>query len=328
MPPSSSPSKMTGLYLQDGHLSLRHDLEIPTPEKNEALIRVLLAGICATDLELVKGYAGGHNGVLGHEFVGVVEGCAIEEWVGRRVVGSINLGCGVCEFCEHEGPEHCQKRIVMGISEKDGVFAHYVTLPIANLVLVPDNVTNEQAVFTEPLAAAVRLTEQVSFQKESRIAVIGPGRLGMLIAQVLMLHGAFVTVYGRSEASLELPHQWGFQTDLVAGAPENEYEIVVEATGNTAGLTTALQMVRPLGTLMLKSTFAERSEVDLTKIVVDEITLIGSRCGPFQKAMHLLEKQLIPVTDLIDGRYPLHQGLEAIEHAGQKGIRKILLETR
>lgn len=319
---------MTGLFLQDGHLSLRHDLETPIANKNEALIRVLLAGICSTDLELVKGYAGGHNGVLGHEFVGIVEACDREEWVGRRVVGSINLGCGVCGICEHDGPEHCQKRTVLGISEKDGVFAHYITLPIGNLVPVPDKVTNEQAVFTEPLAAAVRLTEQISFKKESHIAVVGPGRLGMLIAQVLALHGAFVTIYGRSEASLELPHQWGFQTDLVDGAPENEYEIVVEATGNAAGLTTSLHMVRPQGTLILKSTFADRSEVDLTKIVVDEITLIGSRCGPFPKAMHLLEKQLVPVTDLIDGRYPLRQGIEAIEHAAQRGIRKILLETR
>lgn len=316
---------MTGLKLVQNKVTIHDDLPIPKAQEGEALIRVLLAGICATDLELVKGYAGGFNGILGHEFVGVVEACENKSWIGRRVVANINIGCRECDICRHDGPEHCPNRSVLGIFNRDGIFAQYVALPLANLLAVPRHVANELAVFTEPLAAALRIAEQVVFKKGSRIAVVGPGRLGMLIGKVLALHGGEVTMYGRTRSSMKLPQAWGLGSELIDNAPENSYDIVVEATGNPDGLTASLKMVRPRGTLVLKSTFAQQTTVDLTKVVVDEITVVGSRCGPLDKALHLLQKKLVPVTDLIDGRYALADGLEAIDHAGQSGVRKILL---
>lgn len=319
---------MSGLKLVDQKLSVDHDLPIPVPQEGEAFIRILLTGICSTDIELVKGYAGGFNGILGHEFVGVVEQCDHPKWIGRRVVANINIGCRQCAVCQNDGPEHCPNRSVIGIINRDGVFAEYVTIPIENLSEVPRQVSNEQAVFTEPLAAALRIPEQVTFEKNLPIAVVGPGRLGMLIGKVLALHGGEVTMYGRSPTSLNLARAWGLQTDLIENASDNSYGMAVEATGNSAGLKSSLKMVRPKGTLVLKSTFAENNEVDLTKIVVDEISVVGSRCGPFDKALHLLQKKLIPVTDLIDGRYPLSHGLEAFEHARQSGVRKILLQPQ
>lgn len=315
---------MQALVVEQGHLSYRTNQPRPTVGDDQALIRVLLAGICATDLEIIEGYAA-FQGVLGHEFAGVVEKSAKSKWVGRRVIGSINLGCGECNVCVNEGPEHCPNRRVLGIAAKDGVFADYVTLPLENLIPVPESVPDEMAVFTEPLAAAVRVTEQVAVQPGMTAAVVGPGRLGLLVGQVLARAGAEVTVLGRSERSLRLPAELGLDAGFVDDAPDDGFDLVVEATGNDAGLAHALRLVRPLGTLVMKSTYAGKANVDLTKLVVGEITAIGSRCGPFGPALALLEQGAIAVKPLIEAEYPLSQGEAALEHAGRPGVRKVLL---
>ncbi len=319
---------MRALYLAEGQLALHKDYLRPEPWPEEALIRVTLAGICSTDLELVKGYAGGFRGVLGHEFVGVVEAVGVPEaaeWLGRRVVGSINLGCRRCAVCRGEGPEHCPHRTTLGIHNKDGVFADYVTLPVVNLLAVPAGVADEEAVFTEPLAAALRIREQIAVQPSARVAVVGPGRLGLLVAQVLGLAGTDVTVLGRRAESLALPRQLGLVTGLVEEAADDSFDLVVEATGNDAGLAHSLRLVRPRGTLVLKSTFAGQAHVNLTKLVVGEITVVGSRCGPFAPALRLLERGAVQVRPLIEAEYSLADGLAAFEHAARPGVRKVLL---
>lgn len=315
---------MRAVMVENGQLSVRDDLPQPAPLDGEALIRVTVAGICATDLEIVKGY-GAYEGILGHEFAGIVEQASDEVWVGRRVVGSINLGCGTCAVCLSDGPEHCAQRTVLGIHDRPGVFADYVTLPIANLHAVPRCVPDERAVFTEPLAAAVRILQQVAISSDVKIGVIGPGRMGMLIGQVLGKRGATVTMLGRSDSSLQLARQIGMPVMLVETCEDDHFAIVVEATGNEAGLAHALRIVRPLGTLVMKSTFAGKARVDLTKLVVGEITVIGSRCGPFDDALSLLAEDAVQVLPLVDGDYPLSQALSAFAHAAQPGVRKVLL---
>lgn len=326
---------MQALLVDSGALSVRDDTPQPVPGPGEALVRVTLAGICSTDLEIVRGYAG-FSGVLGHEFVGVVERTgspADSGWVGRRVVGTINIGCGTCDVCLADGSEHCPTRTVLGIIGKDGIFAEQAVLPIANLITVPDVVPDEMAVFTEPLAAALRIREQIRVRPSARVAVVGPGRLGLLVAQVLALGGTKVTVFGRRPATLELPQALGLKTGLASDAPDNNSDVVVEATGNEAGFAEALRMVRPLGTLVLKSTFAGDARLNLTKLVVGEITVVGSRCGPFAPALRLLEAAAasegapgtIQVRPSIDAEYALSDALVAFEHAARPGVRKVLL---
>ena len=319
---------MYALYLKDGQLALHNDYPRPEPGADEALIRVALAGICSTDLELVKGYAGGFRGVLGHEFVGVVEAVGsaeAAEWVGRRVVGGINLGCRRCAVCLGDGPEHCPNRKTLGIHNKDGVFADYLTLPVVNLLAVPEGVADEEVVFTEPLAAALRIREQIVVRPSARAAVVGPGRLGLLVAQVFALAGTDVTVLGRRAQSLELPRQLGLATGLVTEAADDSFDLVVEATGNDAGLAHSLRLARPRGTLVLKSTFAGQAHVNLTKLVVGEIAVVGSRCGPFAPALRLLERGAVRVRPLIEAEYPLTDALAAFAHAARPGVRKVLL---
>ena len=319
---------MRALYLDEGQLALRDDYPRPGVGADDALIRVTLAGICSTDLELVKGYAGGFRGVLGHEFVGVVEAVGLAdatEWIGRRVVGSINLGCRRCAVCLGEGPEHCPNRTTLGIHNKDGVFADYVTLPVANLLSVPDNVADEEAVFTEPLAAALRIREQIAVRPAARAAVVGPGRLGLLVGQVLALAGTDVIVLGRRVASLDLPRQLGLTTGLVDDAADDSFDLVVEATGNDAGFAHSLRLVRPRGTLVLKSTFHGNANINLTKLVVAEINVVGSRCGPFAPALRLLARGAVAVRPLIEAEYPLADALAAFARADQPGVRKLLL---
>ncbi len=281
-------------------------------------------GICSTDLELVKGYAG-FRGILGHEFVGEVEEAETAGWVGRRVVGSINLGCRQCAVCVGVGPEHCPHRTVLGIIGKDGAFAEYLTLPEVNLLPVPDEVCDAAAVFTEPLAAALRIREQLPVPPTARVAVVGPGRLGLLIAQVLALAGTLPEVLGRRHESLALPARLGLPVGLVADARADAYDLVVEATGNPAGFAESLRLVRPQGTLVLKSTFAEAPRLELTKLVVGEVRVVGSRCGPFAPALRLLAAGAIAVEPLIEAEYPLAEALTALEHAARPGVRKVLL---
>ena len=300
---------------------------LPFLAENEALIKLSVAGICATDLELVKGYAN-FTGVLGHEFVGIVESVANEKdqhWLNQRVVGSINIGCRHCKSCINNGPEHCLHRKVLGIRDKDGVFADFFSLPIANLFAVPNGVSDESAVFTEPLAAALRVVEQLEGVDTSTIAVLGPGRLGLLIGKVLALAGYEVVMLGRSENSLILPTQWQLQTGLVQAIPDNSFACVVDATGQSLGFEQALRIVKPRGSIVLKSTFSAIDPIDLSKVVVAEINIIGSRCGPFDKALTLLAENTIPVESMIDGQYLLKEGLAAFGHATQTSIRKILL---
>lgn len=316
---------MQALFLQEGKLEYLTNHPSPRAYEGQALVRVLKAGICATDLELVKGYAD-FRGILGHEFVGVVEAADNQEWVGRRVVGSINLGCNSCSICLSDGPEHCPDRSVLGIINHDGAFADNLTLPEANLVEVPDNVSDEAAVFTEPLAAALRIREQIKVKPTEKAAVVGPGRLGMLIGQVLALAGTKVTMLGRREASLTLPSSLGLLTGLVDEYPDDGFDIVVEATGNEEGFAHSLRLVRPLGTLVMKSTFAGTNTVDLNKLVVGELTVFGSRCGPFSPALRLLEADRIEFRAMIEGEYLLSQGIQAFQHAAQPGVRKILLQ--
>lgn len=315
---------MRALTLQTDGIHVREDWPRPSPPPGHALIRLLKAGVCSTDLELVKGYMG-FEGVLGHEFVGRVEASDDSAWIGRRVVGTINLGCRRCEVCARREVEHCPRRTVLGIVQHDGAFADYLTLPVANLLPVPDTVSDEHAVFTEPLAAALRLREQMRLAPTSRVAVVGPGRLGLLIAQVLQLAGGQVTVLGRRSESLRLPSSWGMETGLAVEAESDAFDMVVEATGNAAGLETSLRLVRPLGTLALKSTFAGAPAVDLTKIVVGEVTVVGSRCGPFAPALRLLERRQVEVESFIEAEYPLAEGLEAMDHAARPGVLKVLL---
>jgi threonine dehydrogenase-like Zn-dependent dehydrogenase len=323
--PTNLEKIMQALYLHAGQLEYRPDYPTPTPGAGEALVRVRLAGICSTDLEMVKGYIPNFAGVLGHEFVGEVVEAAESGWHGRRVVASINIGCGVCAVCLGQGPEHCPNRQTLGIHQRDGIFAEYVALPLANLLEVPANVPDEAAVFTEPLAAALRIREQIRLRPSARTAVIGPGRLGLLLGQVLALDGTAVIMLGRSPQSLELPAQLGLQTAGAHDLPDDSFDLVVEATGNEAGFTQALRLVRPLGTIILKSTFAARSQLDLTKIVVSEISVIGSRCGPFAPALRLLAANAINTHALIAAEFPLAEGLAALEYAAQPGVRKVLL---
>jgi threonine dehydrogenase-like Zn-dependent dehydrogenase len=316
---------MQALYLQSGQLTYRTDYPEPVPQPGEALLRVRLAGICTTDLEIVKGYVPDFQGVLGHEFVGEVVSAPDTAWHGRRVVGRINLGCGNCPVCLGRGPEHCPHRRVLGIHQKDGVFADYVTLPMSNLLEVPAAVPDEAAVFTEPLAAALRIRQQVRLDPAAAVAVIGPGRLGLLVGQVLALDGTAVMMLGRSSQSLELPSRLGLSIGLVADFADDSFDLVVEATGNEAGFAHALRLVRPQGTLILKSTFAGHSQLNLTKLVVAEVTVVGSRCGPFTPALRLLAQTAVYVEPLIDAEYPLADGLTAFAHATQPGVRKVLL---
>jgi threonine dehydrogenase-like Zn-dependent dehydrogenase len=324
---------MQALHLSAGQLTYRADYPEPQLQPGEALIRILVAGVCSTDLELVKGY-GAFSGVLGHEFVGEVvqvepsgqDEAAVEmAWLGRRVVGTINLGCRHCAVCLGHGPEHCPRRTVMGIIRRDGAFADFLALPLVNLLAVPDEISNETAVFTEPLAAALRISQQVMVSPTDRVAVVGPGRLGLLIGQVLALGGAPVTLFGRQPESLELPARLGFQTRLVTAAADDAFDLVVEATGNEDGLAHSLRLVRPLGTLVLKSTFDGLARVDLSALVVNEITVVGSRCGPFAPALRLLQQNAIEVMATIEAEYALREGLAAVAHAAQPGVRKVLL---
>lgn len=316
---------MLAFVCSSGQLALQRDYPQPIPQADEVLVRVTLAGICATDLEIVKGYVPDFSGVLGHEFVGVVEKSADSGWLGRRVVASINIGCQTCETCHKSGPEHCPNRRSLGIHRQDGVFAEYVIMPLRNLHHVPDDMPDERAIFTEPLAAALRIREQLAIRPSAKTAVIGPGRLGLLVAQVLHLAGEDVTLLGRRSDSLALPASWGLSTGLTTDHADNSFDFVVEVTGNKAGLAEALRLVRPLGNLALKSTFAGGSQVDLTKIVVGEITVTGSRCGPFAPALRLLAESTLHTAPLITAEYPLAEAESAFARAALPGELKVLL---
>lgn len=311
----------------DGDLLRVREVPRAAPAGGEALVRTRLAGICGTDLEILRGYKN-FRGILGHEFVGQVVECEQEEWVGKRVCGEINIGCGECAMCAHGVPGHCASRTVTGILNRPGAFAEYIRLPTSNLHCVPDSVDDESAVFVEPLAAAFRILQQLTVSDRDRVAVLGDGRLGILCARVLVLTGANVTMVGRHPEKLALLQSTGVATQLVgAGQTADQFDVVVEATGSAVGFATALEITRHLGTLVLKSTAAQEAALDLTPAVVKEVTVIGSRCGPFPLALDALEHNRVEVRDLISARYSLEDGPEAFERAAQPGTLKVLLET-
>ncbi|HET7697592.1 MAG TPA: alcohol dehydrogenase catalytic domain-containing protein [Vicinamibacterales bacterium] len=296
---------------------------------SECVIRVAAAGICGTDLELRRGYAG-FAGVPGHEFVGVVDEAPAPDaaWIGRRVTGEITVGCGACHGCRAAGRGHCDRRSVLGIIGRDGAFAEYLSLPAVNLHAVPDAVSDEAAVLVEPLAAACRVLEQIAVTPQTVCAVVGPGRLGLLVALVLRAAGARVTVIGRGAARLALARSSGFDTaaaDATDIAPR-QFDVVVDATGRPEGLTIAKRLVRPRGTIVMKSTFHGEARLALAPLVVDEITLVGSRCGPFDAALDLLAAGRVDVRPLVDATYPLDRFAEAFEAAEQG--RKVILRPQ
>jgi len=317
---------------------------LPKLRAGWALVRVRLAGICNTDVEILRGYHQFH-GVPGHEFVGeVVEVAGVSaalrgRWLRKRVVGEINVSCSaygykpVCEFCRRGWKTHCARRTVLGIVAHDGAFAKYLALPLENLHAIPAGVADEKAVFIEPLAAACEILEQIPIRKFAKTAVLGDGKLAQLIARVLQAAGSKVTLYGKHGAKLELAGRAGMRTKKVRGDPKDlkfvreTYRLVVEATGSPTGLALAQQMTEPRGTLVLKSTFHGAAPVETWPIVVKEITVVGSRCGPFAKAIKLLRSGKVDPTPLISRTFALKDAPKAIRHAQQRGVMKVLLQA-
>ena len=323
---------MKAIYFDGKKLSLR-ELPDPRPAPGEALIRVRIAGVCNTDIELAKGYMG-FEGVLGHEFVGTVTECDDPAWVGKRVVGEINLPCRACAFCKSDMTRHCPFRTVLGIFKKDGVFAEYLTLPVANLHEVPAGVPDEIAVFVEPVAACYSIIERLQSVEGTRLAVLGDGKLGLLAARVLAAAGADVTLAGRHTDKLHLAESDKIKTvmvDKLLREAESDvyagFAVVVEATGRSDGFDSAVKLVRPRGIIVQKTTIAEPVTVDLAKVVVNEVMVIGSRCGPFPPALEALRSGAVKVDDLVTARFPLARGLDAIARAGRPGALKVLIDV-
>lgn len=301
--------------------------DVSKPEREtEALVRVVLSGICNTDVEIARGYAG-FEGTIGHEFVGVVERAPYKELVGRRVVGEINAGCGQCALCMSGDPRHCPNRTVLGIVGRDGAHAEFLQLPVVNLLPVPDEITDERAVFAEPLAAAWGITERASVTKETRVAVIGDGKLGLLSAQALALTGAPVLLVGKHPDKLKVAAARGIETATLdkVRARRREFDVVVEASGAESGFALALELLRPRGVLVLKSTFHGSTAINTARIVVDEISVVGSRCGRFGPALELLKTDAVDVESLISEEYRLNDGVRAMERATEPGVIKVLL---
>jgi len=314
---------MKALWLEDQKLDLR---EVPKPNRpNEALIRIRKAGVCSTDLELVKGYYP-YAGIPGHEFVGEVMDAPDPSWIGQRVVGEINAVCGLCEACLNGRPTHCENRTVLGIMNRNGVFAEYTTLPLQNLYRVPDSISDEMAMFTEPLAAALEIQEQIEVETTDRVLLVGAGRLGQLIAQTLALTGCDLRVLARHPFQQNLLTARGIRLISEEEIQTGKWDVAIEATGSSDGFNIARKAVRPRGTMVLKSTYKGDMSVNFSSIVVDEITVLGSRCGPFEPALRLMESRKVDPTVLITAGYKLEDGIKAFEHASQAAVLKIFLE--
>lgn len=307
----------------DKELTLE-DVPQPTINNEEVLLKIRLAGICNTDIELIRGYKS-FTGTLGHEFVAdVIDGPP--DLLGKRVVGEINIGCGICKFCQRDIISQCLERSAIGIANWDGAFAEYMRLPAQNVHIVPDGISDSQAVFTEPLAAACQILHQVHIQPNDKVIVIGAGKLGLLCAQVIKLTGANLSVIVRREKQKQVLRKWGIQAVRLEEIDKSNTKIVVDCTGNQDGFADSLDLIEPFGTIVLKSTYQGSPMVDMTQIAVKEITVVGSRCGPFETALRYLEQGLVDVESLVDARFSLDDGVEAIQHAQQKGILKVLLE--
>jgi threonine dehydrogenase-like Zn-dependent dehydrogenase len=316
---------MKSLWLENNQISLR---DVSQPRKpNEALIKIRKAGICSTDLELVKGYYP-YTGILGHEFVGEVVEAQDASWIGQRVVGEINVVCNQCEQCLNGRPTHCENRTVLGIVNRDGTFAEFTTLPIANLHGVPDSVSDEMAIFTEPLAAALEIQDQINLKPTDRVLLIGAGRLGQLIAQTLALTGCDLRVVARHTHQQGLLKARGIRSISEEEIQPWRWDVVVEATGSPSGFSLARKAIRPRGTLVMKSTYKGEMSVNFSSIVVDEINLIGSRCGPFEPALRLMASRQVDPTVLIADEFKLEDALKAFERAAETGVLKVLVECK
>jgi len=320
---------MQALVYQDQRIRYLRDYPDPKPAPDEVLIAVETAGVCATDLEIAKGYMQ-FVGVLGHEFVGrVVKGS--RELLEKRIVGEINLVCGRCEMCQSGLSNHCLRRDTLGIKGHDGVFADYVVLPRRNVHVIPDSVTNDQAVFVEPLAAAFQIAKQVPLESRSRVIVVGDGRLGLLVVQTLALLGKKSNIFllGKHPDNLAFCEKRGLQSILVDDfVARCEWDIVVDCSGSPEGFNLSCRLVRPRGKLVLKSTWISNKSVDLTPLVIHEITLIGSRCGPFPDAINALAAARIETNGLITARFPLSEGLTALDKAAQPGQLKVVFDVK
>lgn len=316
---------MKALRFENDRLSLA---EISKPHlAGEAVVRVLKSGICNTDLEIVKGYAG-FCGTIGHEFVGVVEEANdAKNLIGKRVVGEINVGCNNCDVCKSGDSRHCPRRTVLGIINRDGAHAEFLNLPVRNLLEVPAEISDDEAVFCEPLAAAFGICEQIEIVPETRVAIIGDGKLGNLCAQSLALKSDHVLLIGKHQEKLSLVRERGIETILLENAEKlaRDFDVVVEASGSETGFDSALNLLKPRGKLVLKSTFQGKTNLAMWRVVVEEITVVGSRCGRFAPALELLKNKQVTVENLIDAEFSIGDGIEAIKRAGEKAVMKVLL---
>ena len=311
-------------------LELKQNFEKPTPKENEALIKVKLVGICNTDYEITKGYMG-YNGILGHEFVGVVEEINGEDksLLGKRVVGEINLGCKNCDYCAKGLERHCPNRQTLGIFNKDGCFADYVTLPLSNLLELNEKINDETAVFVEPLAAALEILEQLHIKPYEKVCVLGDGKLGLITALALNASNVDVTLVGKHQNKLDIAKEQNVKTMLLENLKQEDnksFDVVVEATGRVSGFETSLNLVKPRGVLVLKSTIATGKELNLAPIVIDEITVLGSRCGQFAPALRLMEKNVIDFSKLVSAKLSFDDAILGFEKNKEKNTIKILLE--
>lgn len=314
----------------DNGLKLDKNYAKPSPRKGEALIKVNTIGICNTDYEITKGYMG-YKGVLGHEFTGVVEEINADDksLLNKRVVGEINCGCGECEWCNQGLERHCPNRSTLGIWQREGCFAEYVCLPVKNLLEIPENVSDEEAVFTEPLAAALEILEQIHIPPYKKIAVLGDGKLGLMIALALNAAGLDLILIGKHENKLEIAQKQGVKTKLLSDVEiKKEFDFVVEATGSISGFETSLALTKPRGTLILKSTIAASKEFNFAPVVVDEITIVGSRCGQFAPALRLLESGRIDVKPLISDIFELDESIAAFERNKEKSSIKVIVKVK
>lgn len=300
--------------------------DYPDPNLDDTLVRINLAGLCGTDLEILDGYMNYH-GILGHEFVGTVVKSQNKDLIGKRVVGEINVGCGICTSCKNGLERHCPNRTVLGILKRNGAFAEFLSLPEKNLHVIPDSISDEQAVFVEPLAAAFEITEQVALKPNWKVAVVGDGRLAFLIVNVLKLYCTNIVCFGRHEKKLENFKNLGIATKIgIKSYDEHRYDLVVEATGNNSGFIDTMKLIKPRGIVILKSTIASKENLDLTPTVVNEITLIGSRCGKFKPAIDALASRKISVDSLIDSTFTLENFQAAVEYAKKPETLKVFLK--
>ena len=316
---------MIAVHIERSKVSVR-DIVKPKRGKGQAILRLITGGICNTDLELLAGYYG-FRGTPGHEFVAEVVDADSKKWVGKRVVGEINASCGKCEWCRRKLGRHCPERTVLGILNHPGAFQEFFMLPEANLFEVPSAVPTEFAVFTEPVAAACEILEQVRIAKAEPVAVLGDGKLGLLIAQVLQAHGAKVSLFGKHKKKLEIAAATGVKTFITDKLPEATFSKVIEATGSPDGLALAIHMTRPRGVVVMKSTVHQKALIDTAPIIVNEITLVGSRCGRFDPALKLIRGKKLNLAPMIHQSFPLDAAVNAFKKAGERGVLKVLLHA-